>query len=158
MRLAPTKVEWAVIGLIIFVPICVHFIAVGRWLDLNSPDGKFSTLGTYLMSVRPPARVARLHTPEGTYYVAYGSLAGSWLAVPSGPPAYVFDGAGALVYYSSAIGDDSVFHKKWPAASQQNLTSDEVKALRFQPIGSANGSLPIRSETNRTSSAAGSRR
>lgn len=158
MRLAPKKLEWAGIGLIICVPICGHFVAVERWASSNSPEGKFSTLGAYLVSARPPARVARLYTPEGTYYVAYGSMAGSWLAVPSGPPAYVFDGSGMLVDYSSAIGDDSMFHKKWPAASQQNMSSDEVEALIFQPNGPASGSPANRSETNSTSSSAGSRR
>ena len=35
---------------------------------------------------------------------------------------------------------------------------DEVNVVKVQPDGAANGSQPIRSETNRTSSAAGSRR
>src|SRR6266446_9195821 len=34
---------------------------------------------------------------------------------------------------------------------------DEVNVVKVQPDGAANGSQPIRSETNRTSSAAGSR-
>ena len=131
MRFAPAIQKWGLIGLVICVPICVHFIAVGRWLSLNSPEGKFSTLSGYLASPRPPERVAMLRTPKGVYYVAYGSMVGSTLAIPSGPPAYVFDDSGNLVYYSKAIGDDSNFHEKWPVTSQQDMKPDEIKAIEF---------------------------
>jgi hypothetical protein len=144
MRLPRAIQKWALIGLVICVPICVHFIAVGRWLSLNSPEGKFSTLSGYLASQRPPERVAKLRTSKGVCYVAYGSMIGSKLAIPSGPPAYVFDDSGNLVYYSKAIGDDSSFHEKWPPASQQDMSPDEIKAINFRLEAPPNAAPPHR--------------
>jgi hypothetical protein len=82
-----------------------------------------------------------LRTQKGVYYVAYGSMVGSTLAIPSGPPAYVFDDSGNLVYYSKAIGDDSNFHEKWPVTSQQDMKPDEIQAIEFQ-LGAAPNAAP----------------
>jgi len=66
-----------------------------------------------------------------------------------------------------AYGDRSARFISWSADSSQftvvttngtTLTVPVTVAKNAQPDGAANGSQPIRSETNRTSSAAGSRR
>lgn len=58
--------------------------------------------------------------------------------------------------------DHSILLCKWSRFAMRFSTKmDELTSLRsglVQPDGPANGSQPIRSETNRTSSAAGSRR
>ena len=63
----------------------------------------------------------------------------TWRRFSSGPDSC--SGAG--------IGDIMVVFSKIPSITQQT---------NLEPDGAANGSQPIRSETNRTSSAAGSRR
>ncbi len=144
MKLIVTKIQWAVVGALICLPVAIHIIAIDQWANLNSPKGKFSTFSEYLASQRPPQRVAMVVTPDATNYVAYGSLAGSRLAVPSGPPAYVFDASGSLIYYSVDIGDDSSFHQRWPAAAQKAVSREGIHALGFQQSAAPTAAPPHR--------------
>ena len=128
-----TRIDVIVIAAIVGVPTCAWIASEVRWARLNAPEGKFSTLREFLNSPRPPERLARIQTDAGTYYIGYGSMNGAWLAVPSGPPAYVFDQTGALVYYSTAIGDDSRFHERWPGKSQQELSTEESQTMKLGP-------------------------
>ncbi len=90
------------------------------------------------------------------YFVATLPV-GSGLALPSGPPAYVFDSEGRLVDWSGDTGDDSRYKHAWPR-DQMHPIEVGVLSRIVEPAGGANGSQPIRSETNRTSSSAGSAR
>ena len=70
---------------------------------------------------------------------------------------------GVLLTGSGASEDEAIKHLKLKVLSEDEARSAlrtlaEEWGKKRQPDGAANGSQPIRSETNRTSSAAGSRR
>lgn len=96
-----------------------------RWSRINNPSGKFSTVDEYLAQARQPSSVGKANKGGATYYVAYSPM-DSWLAVPSGPAAYVFDETGQLVDWTSDTGDDATFRATWPLPHQK-LSIDELR-------------------------------
>jgi hypothetical protein len=85
------------------------------------PTGRVSTLSDYL-AWRPAASEFAAVEVNGTQHViAYGPKS-SWLLLSSGPSAYVFDGTGRLVDWSTDIGDDSEFDDKWNAQRSRGMS------------------------------------
>ena len=65
------------------------------------------------------------------HVIAYGPMS-SWILLSSGPSACVFDSTGRLVDWSSDIGDDSQFDRKWSAQDSfgsRSLSREEVEKL-----------------------------
>jgi hypothetical protein len=125
-----------------------------RWARINSPVGKFTSAPEYLAAERLPSRITKLTTNGSTFFIAYSPM-DYRLAVPSGPAAYVFDESGHLVAWSRDTGDDGRFQRSWPLRQQAKASIEDLKRLGFQD-GTANRIQPMRSDTNRTSPAAGS--
>ena len=63
------------------------------------------------------------------FFIAYSPM-NYWLAVPSGPAAYVFDESGQMVEWSWDPGDDLDFQEKWPLP-QEESSVDELAMLGF---------------------------
>ena len=151
---------------LIEVAICVGVLGAAgiawlsseiRWARINSPVGKFTSAPEYLAAGRLPSRITTLTTNGSTFFIAYSPM-DYRLAVPSGPAAYVFDDSGHMVTWSGDTGDDGRFQRNWPLRQQEKASIEDLKRLGFQQHGAANRSQPIRSETDRTSAAAGSDR
>lgn len=106
----------------------VYIASEVRWAAVNDPGGKFINVQEYLAHGRLPERVQRIEKKGSTYFIAYGPM-DYGLAVPSGPAAYVFEESGALVDWSSDIGDDPGFTAEWPTGSAQSVSLDELKML-----------------------------
>jgi hypothetical protein len=155
MRLS--RKELIVCLLIFGVPGLAWIGSEVRWARIINPVGRFATASEYLAAGRLPSRVATLTTNDNKFVIAYSPM-DYRLAVPSGPAAYVFDESGRMITWSHDTGDDGRFQRAWPLRQQQKGSIEDLRTIGFQPDGAANGSQPIRSETNRTSSAAGSRR
>lgn len=69
------------------------------------------------------------HFDSVDYYVAFGPIK-ALLALPSGPPAYVFDSKGKMIDWSSDIGDDSHFSDKW----KQRWQKDNIKDISLSDM------------------------
>ncbi len=126
-RIAPTKRIQIVVALLVFVLLPGGWlVSEARWASINSPSGRFTGATEYLAIGRPPQRVAQIEKDGKPYLVAYGPM-DSWLALPSGPAAYVFGPDGTLVDWSLDVGEDPQFRARWPSAM---LTPASVKDLR----------------------------
>lgn len=98
----------------------------------NSPKGKFATIAEYLACGQQPTQVYKALLSDKTYFVAIGSLHHNWLewlALPSGPTAYVFDETGTLVDWSSDTGDDPKFLSRWSRPTWMAATLADLKTL-----------------------------
>lgn len=83
-----------------------------RWSRVNDPRGRFSNWSEYIAQDRQPGRVVEVTRDGVRYLVAFGPM-DPWLAVPSGPAAYVFDPDGKLVDWTGDSGDDPAFQVLW---------------------------------------------
>jgi hypothetical protein len=92
-----------------------------RWAESVAPGGE--TLAECLEKMPEPAR-AVVFSQGGREYLL---LWGHWRAFPrfpSGPPLYVFDGAGRLVDWVGESGDND-FYARWPGASEGGAVGRE---------------------------------
>jgi len=112
------------------VPACGWLLSEIRWARINNPDGKFTNVREYIVQGRQPSRVTKVQREGGTFFIAYSPM-DTWLALPSGPAAYVFDGTGEMIEWSRDIGDDPDFQKKWPLP-QEESSLEELKQIGFQ--------------------------
>lgn len=136
-----SRKELIVCLLLIGIPGIAWIGSEVRWARVNSPRGKFASVREYLAAGRLPSRVAMLATNGGTFLIAYSPM-DCWLAMPSGPAAYVFDESGRMVSWSRDTGEDSRFQSDWPMRQQEKASIDDLKRLGFQDDSAANGSQP----------------
>jgi hypothetical protein len=82
-----------------------------------SPKG-ILTVNDFLERFGEPRRI-RMVTREGrSYYEFTGHLPSPWLAaVPSAPPAYIFDEQGQFSGWCSDPGDAPSYRRTWPLLS-----------------------------------------
>lgn len=93
----------------------------------------------YMKQVRPEGVthisefISRFPSRIGVYRVDYAGQQhvlvltrppSAGLALPSGPPAYVFDSNGRLVTWSADTGDDPEFSRTWPTGSSNQMSAD----------------------------------
>ena len=101
-----------------------------RWSRINNPEGKFSAVSGYLAAGRLPTRVTKVRKDGATYFIAYSPM-DTWLALPSGPAAYVFDETGKMINWSCDAGDDPNFEKNWPLP-QERSSIEELRGTEPQ--------------------------
>ena len=124
------KVEILIVVFVLVVPVGGWLLSEIRWARINNPDGKFTTVHDYLAQRRRPARVTKAQKGGNTFFIAYSPM-DTWLAVPSGPAAYVFDETGHMVEWSRDTGHDWGFQQKWPLP-QSESSVEELKRVGFQ--------------------------
>ncbi len=110
-----------------------------RWGTINNPVGKFETASGYLAVGRLPSRVTTLVTNDRTFYIGRAPM-DTWLAIPSGSPAYVFDDSGKLVRWYLNSSDTRKFESDWPLQHQREATLEDLRKL----------SVPKPSETSKS--------
>lgn len=128
------KIEYIVVVVIALLFVCSLTASEVRWFKLNDPQGNFSDVSSYVAHGRLPSRVSKIIKEGKTFYVAFSPLSiddNIWLALPSGPAAYVFDETGKMVQWSPDIGEDSLFQRQW-LRSQTESSLKELKQLNFQ--------------------------
>lgn len=99
-----------------------------RWASVNNPEGKFTNVSEYLAQPRRPSRVTNAEKDGALFFIAYSKM-DYWLAVPSGPAAYVFDDSGEMIELSADTGDDADFQRKWTLPKQESSV-EELRLLR----------------------------
>ena len=124
------KIKIIIGALLVVAPACGWLLSEIRWARINAPDGRFSNVREYIARGRPPSRVTKVEKEGKTFFIAYSPM-NTWLAVPSGPAAYVFDATGQMVEWSADTGDDPDFQKKWPLP-QEKSSLEELKRIGFQ--------------------------
>jgi hypothetical protein len=79
--------------------------------------------------------VQRLTKNDGatTYYLAHGPIRAP-LALPSGPPVYVFDQAGKLIDYTKDSGDDPRFAKAWKSGPESGERLEEISVVDLDRV------------------------
>jgi hypothetical protein len=127
-----TKIELIVCLLILGIPAAVCLVSGYRWSRINNPKGKFTNVTEYLSVGRQPSRIGRIEKDGETFFIAYSPM-DSWLALPSGPAAYVFDKDGRMIDWSRDTGEDPDFGRKWLHSKQAEITIDEFGKLASQP-------------------------
>lgn len=124
------KSKWAFSVLIAVVAVLPAY-----WLGSEayyarqiSPRG-VTTASDFFKRFGEPRSVFILERDGKDYYEFRGFLPPPKLlgAVPSGPPAYVFDEQGHFVTWCNDIGDNNVYRQQWPFNSTNKLELNAVK-------------------------------
>ena len=132
-----TQIEMLIVVFIFVIPASGLFLSEIRWARVNRPDGKFSNVNEYIAHGRRPSRVTKVEKGGKAFFIAYGPM-DMWLALPSGPAAYVFDETGHMVEWSWDTGDDPGFQREW-TLSQGRSSLEELKSIGFQQTLSDDG-------------------
>lgn len=119
-----TRTRLGLYALILVGPI-VWFASEIRWTLVNRPHGKFADVTGYLACGRGPNRVLKTEKDGKVFFIAYSPM-DCWLALPSGPAAYVFGPDGRLVDWSGDTGDDPGFAVRWAHARRITATIEEM--------------------------------
>lgn len=104
---------------------------LGKWYKANHPHGKFEDVQGFVDYASWRVFVRKTVKDGDTFFIAYNppkKMNEMGHAVPSGPPAYVFDSKGQLVDWSLDTGEDPEFFRKWSKGwSESSL--EELKGL-----------------------------
>jgi len=90
----------------------VWFAWEKKALDAVNPS-KYGTNLTAFLEAMQPQEVRYCEQNGSTYFLVIGKPVVSVFSLPSGPPGYVFDGAGNLVEWCRDLGDNPDFCKRW---------------------------------------------
>ena len=119
--------RWRVLDVIlltIFSLIPLYFIASCMMHHAVTPPSHVIDVHTFLRWAPSTDRIKVLSLDEETFYLAYGMGSSP---LPSGPSAYVFDSTGHMVDWSSDMGDDGSFQRKWkPYDSEKRITATQL--------------------------------
>ena len=94
----------------------------------NSLPESVTTYHQFLETMPEPAELELVKVSGHSYLLVIGPLAGG-LALPSGPPAYVFDSTGRLVAWTLDSGEDPDFTSRWwlPSNPRRSITSEQAR-------------------------------
>ncbi|MBX7259717.1 MAG: hypothetical protein K1Y02_25400 [Candidatus Hydrogenedentes bacterium] len=127
--------------LIFYLMVAVIAVWIGSEVNYArriNPKGKFGTLQEYLARHPDTTRIYKTEKNGNQYIIAHGKVDAP-LALPSSPPAYVFDSSGKLIDWAKDPGDNSNFQDKWRSDKREAITRKEIEKT-FQPAGRADGS------------------
>jgi hypothetical protein len=93
-----------------------------------APAPGVENIGSYLAIMPAPERAFQLVTGSSEFIEFHGPLQPK-AALPSGPPAYVFDETGSLVDWTSDLGDDPRFRERWHTGTRRELDPQEFHEL-----------------------------
>ncbi|NCC62228.1 MAG: hypothetical protein EOM12_15110 [Verrucomicrobiae bacterium] len=118
------------IMIMIFLVLVVLRISENRWEKLNNPTDKFHNINEYLEKGYTPSCVTKVKRGTNIFIIIYGTLTNKWLAIPSGPAAYVFDSSGKMIDWSYDVGDDSQYKLNWMPLSPELLSLEDLREER----------------------------
>jgi hypothetical protein len=123
-------VSGLIIALFILCLAAVWIRSEARYSRAIRPPAGATNIVLFLKS-RPDSTRPLLFTNEGRVYLEISRpISNPGLALPSGPPAYIFDSSGDLVDWTPDLGDDPKFHSKWSGLTNATaITFGEAKEL-----------------------------
>lgn len=87
------------------------------------------------LEARPQFRgIHKFEHNQKMYLEVIGEPSQSALSLPSGSPAYIFDGYGALVDWCRDLGDQPSFARKWGGFSNAVLINPEEARQLVKPL------------------------
>lgn len=113
---------------LLFILATIPFLIVGAAMLMFSGRAELVPNGeTYaqweVQFGKPSGKIARFVKDGAVYYEVIGDYPKSFFAMPSGPPAYIFDRTGRLVDWCADTGEASEYNTRW-----------RVRELRADPI------------------------
>jgi len=117
----------AIYALIVLALFGAWLGLIGREYDALEPRGPM--LADLLVTLPDPSEVEAFNCRGEAYVVVYGRNELSF-RIPSGPPAYMFDGTGRLVSWTPDTGEEDPNWKGGcvPKSDRRYLGQDEVWA------------------------------
>jgi hypothetical protein len=101
-----------------------------RAYDEVAPLARVTDARSLLLEMPRPEAVYELHLGDSRFTEFVGPLPSAFLALPSGPPAYVFDESDHLVDWSCDTGDAPEFTRQWHTnAERRRLGEAESRRL-----------------------------
>ena len=122
------------ISLVIALPLALIVALICVWAGCEIYHARSSSaegIGTYeaYRSSLPPPRAVRSITKDGqVFYVFFGPIRAP-LALPSGPPAYIFDQNGKLIDWALDSGENPRFSSMW-----RDHQGREIEIIEFEQI------------------------
>jgi len=113
----------------LLLALLVYFVASAVYhAGTKSPDG-MSNASEYFQRFGEPSFIRMVEREGQTYYEFNGHVDPPWwcLALPSGPPAYIFDERGTFVEWCYDPGDTPSYRRRWPFKSTDHVNVAEVK-------------------------------
>lgn len=83
-------------------------------------------LPTFLREMPEPQSVHRIDIGGQSYYEVIGPMA-STMALPSGPPVYIFADDLAIVDWTIDRGEDSRFEEQWRASDREAVSIERLR-------------------------------
>jgi|GEM_PF-2565907 len=119
----------------------VWFAGEKKALDAVHPS-KYGTNLTAFLEAMQPQEVRYCEQDGSTYFLVVGKPVTSLFSLPSGPPAYVFDGAGNLVEWCGDLGDNPDFCKRWSKLILgERIRAQDVRAYIEAGRGNKDGGM-----------------
>jgi len=113
---------------LIVAGIVSAWIACEVYHARTSSAKSISTYAEYRAQLPTPKSLKKITKEEEYYYAFFGPVKAP-LALPSGPPVYIFDSNGALVDWTYDTGDDSRFNKAWGFAQGSDIDISQYEDL-----------------------------
>lgn len=101
---------------------------VRRTSDGITPPAQVTDLDSFLLHMPSPEQGYELSVGGVSFIELVGPMP-PMSSLPSGPPAYVFDGSEQLVDWTADEGDDPRFVSRWHVANRRALDIDEFSEL-----------------------------
>jgi hypothetical protein len=98
------------------------------YVGIKRPEG-ILTVEDYFLRFGEPSFVRMVERDGQSYYEFNGFVDPPWwcLAVPSGPPAYIFDERGKFIEWCADPGDGAPYRRRWPLRSTDEVNVASVK-------------------------------
>jgi hypothetical protein len=121
------RIEMLVVVPAVVLAVLAWLFSEIRWARINDPHGKFTNVTEYVAWGRHPGHVTKIKRQGEVFFIAHSPM-DVWLAMPSGPAAYVFDKSGRMIEWSRDSGDDPGFQNRWPLPHEQS-SLEELRGL-----------------------------
>ena len=109
----------AILAAVVIIPVSLWVTSEVYYARSMSPSG-IQTVADHFRRFGEPQRIKRFQRDEVAYYELSGiSRKLPTLALPSSPPAYIYDESGKFVDWCSDPGDQPSFRGRWPASGGQ---------------------------------------
>jgi hypothetical protein len=116
------------IGIIGIIMFSVYWIGSEAWYAQSKNPHGIETVRDFYEHFGTPSRIHEFHREGAAYYELRGALPPFYvLALPSEPPAYIYDSSGAFVEWCSDPGDSTIYQQRWPYASRIPLDADAFR-------------------------------
>ena len=114
-----------IVGTVAVLAVLLWIGYVWTWHVHLRPSNPSITLREFVVSM-PPARIVERIEIDNVRYTRLTGTAPPAAVLASGPPVYIFDEKGVLAAWTSDIGDDDEFCRRWTGSNIEPTTIEEI--------------------------------